>query len=1383
MSRRFPVPSSGAHTRYSLLPTRRPFHVRVLIILLLAIVLLLAVASRIQADPPDILTTCPAWQPPASTSYRAFPSPGVYPFLDWPHLERKRFPWLTGGHNVFPWNTIEDLNPAQRYWEELDQWIATEASLGKKVALAFNTYDGACCGGDRLPTWFKQAHGPWPNGDGYVTCTWTDRYGTHTEDIPMYWSEAYLAAFEDFIEEAAERYRDDPRVAWVEVSTGVYGETTPAESDEELRACLQSAGLTWERWLDTMNQIVAFYQKHWQETPLLTQYAPWYLDRRERREHTDFAGSIGVGMKHNKVAVDYDDQVIRSDTVNVNDYICRTGQHDPMLSFAGQVPIAWEGESILFDDPSDTLWGFLNALDKHPTYLLIGKNTVRSQDPLEQWVLGLAARYAGRTIADTPGVWVALRDPKPAPPGQPPRWYPQWGNFNFWLRQDDTAAGGRTVPDWEVTSEPWGRYTRRTDQTTGNPNMVFDIDDSYALEHRGSPTRVTAIYLDYGNDTWELQYDAAGIDNYRSAGVVRKSNSGLWREVSFLLSDAEFANQQDGYDFRILSRNDGDEFISFVEVSHQAEAGGGAVGPVAQGVESKTTERANALIDEGGAGAVMSTVFDQSLPSRPNSAPDHDDIGQPRAIAGFPFQDAADISSATVAADDPDMGCGEGTNANTVWYRFVAPEDGFVNANTVGSGYDTVVAAWQGTRGSLDQPGGEACNDDAGWWAESSNLNFPVTAGQAYYLEVASYGAGHATVITGDTNLAAGGSSDGGNLALRATFHTCTYASDEATVQAILDQFGLDNFDNYIDYVAAPPSANAASSNSRFSQQEQPSGQERCAIVGFHLPAYELEGTLPASLGTLSNLQQLDLQGNRFSDPWPASLGNLSNLQTLDVRRNRFEGSPPSLLANLANLQQLAVSNNRFDGELPAFLSNLTNLQVLQASKNEFSGPVPAWLGSLTNLRQLWLGYNRFNGPIPPQLGDLGDLQMLSLAHNQLEGQIPDSIGGLDSLQVLHLSNNDLRGRLTFSDAPAGTPARMSSLRYLYVDHNRLEGPLSTGLGDLAALEVLHLEGNQISGSLPPELGSLSQLASLHLGDNLLTGGVPNSLSQLDKLEGLYLDHNLLGGPLPSSLANLAGLRRLTLNHTLLNGSLPSAFSALSDLWTLHMQQTELCEPADAAVQGWLGSLYNLQSDGATCQLVLEKWAEPAQLPADGSLVYRISLHNETSENIRGVVLQDTLPSGVTLLLAEPPPDSTTGPELTWQVGTLLPAEGFAVELAAQSTGSEGYLLNQAAAGGQQGEASLVDSAWFALGQVTASAPTPTPTASPTATPKATRTATASPSRTPSRTPTATPTAMASATATPTATSSLTPTTTPGTPTVSPSPDVHSTYLPIILMR
>lgn len=1186
--------------------------------------------------PAETLVNCPSWQPPASTTYRGFPAAGVYPFLDWPHLDPDLYPWIAGGHQIFPWNSVENAVQGQYYWEEIDQWLATEAILGKPVGLRLNSYDGACCGGDRLPAWFKAAHGAWPAGDGYVTCSWSDSQGSHTEDIPMYWSAAYQQAFEDLIRAAAERYRDDPRLAFIEISTGIYGETMPGESDDEVDACLQAAGLTADLWIQTIDAIVDMYQDHWHDKPLLLQYAPWYLLRKERREITDHAGSVGVGLKYNKMLVDHDDQVVRSDTVDIHPDVCRTGQYDPMLQYAGQAPLSWEGESMYFHNPSDTLWSFLNALNKHPAYLLVGKETVQSTDPIEQWALRLAQRYAGRTVADTPGVWVALRETLST-------WYPQRGNFDFWLRQLDSAPGGKSVAAWNITTHPWGRYTRRTDQNSGNPTLAFAVDDAYLFDNSpAAPVTVTVIYLDAGGDTWELQYDAAGADNTKVAGVVQKGSTSQWKEATFALPDAQFANQQPGgADFRISSRGDGNEYVSFVEVSKGGKGGGEgkrSTSPPQRRTNHQSTDH-------------------QSTPPPPAN----DDFDSATVMAAFPFSDALDTSGATTAGDDPAMGCGDGQNRNTVWYRFVAPGNGFVALDSVGSNYDTVLAAWQGDRGSL---AGRGCNDDTAWWADSSHLNLPVSAGQTYFVEVASRGDSET-----DSARRNGSWSSRGQMAaspsalsvLRASFHTCTYASDEATILGILSSFGvLGDFDTFIDYA---PATNGG----------------RCAIVEFRLLARDLTGSLPSSLGNLSNLQRLFLHHNRFSGPWPASIGNLSNLYWLDLRHNWFSGPLPSQLSDLSQLQALELANNELSGSLPEWLGDLASLQHLYLSDNQLSGSLPGWLGSLTNLQQLWLGYNQFTGPLPDAaLDGVSRLRALSLAGNQLSGPLPANLGQLPALQYLYLSDNQFSGPLPESLSD------LASARGLFLDRNQISGPLPESLDQLGNLELLHLEHNQLSGALPAALGSLPSLSGLFLDHNMLSGALPASLGGLAMLQGFYVNDNQIGGPLPDGLgqpAAVASLRRLALNSNQFSGPLPTSLANL-DLWLLHTDATDLCEPGDAAFQAWLAGIRDWQGAGQACALSLSKQAEPLSLASPGVLTYTLAIRN-TGPAATSVVLTDTLPNGASYIGAEPPAGAMAGQTLTWNVGNLPPGGAFSAALRVLMPAAPGRLVNRSAVRGQ----------------------------------------------------------------------------------------------------
>jgi hypothetical protein len=473
-----------------------------------------------------------------------WPEPGNYVFLDWRHTDPAQYPYVTGGHMVFQWNRIENLTQGVYNWQSVDNWLLAQANMGKPTGIAFNSYDGLCCGGHWLPQWYMQQR-----PDGFVTCT----VNGQSHIVPKYWSASYLQAWSDFIHAAAARYGNDPRITWIEVSSGMFGETIPV--DNELDACLAANGLTASGWVDTVNAITDIYLSAWSNKPLMLQYAPFYLQRWERREFSDYAGNRGVGMKHNRLMIDHDDQVIN----NPNHFEYRAGQYDPMLSFPNTAgPLAWEiyREELLTE--SDVYWAVLNALDKHPAYFISKWDLLTGATPFEAELWHYANRYLGRTIEDTPSVWTALREPVST-------WYPQRGNFTFWLYQNNDVSGGATVPLWNVTSDMRGRYARRTNGVAGNPYMYFNVDDGYLLGGNNAVS-ITVTYLDQGTGAWRLEYDSVD-DPYAVGFTVQKQNTGQWRTVSHVLSNVHFGNRQNGgNDFRIYNGGDDDDIFHFVDL-------------------------------------------------------------------------------------------------------------------------------------------------------------------------------------------------------------------------------------------------------------------------------------------------------------------------------------------------------------------------------------------------------------------------------------------------------------------------------------------------------------------------------------------------------------------------------------------------------------------------------------------------------------------------------------------------------------------------------------------------------------------------------------------------------------------------------------------------
>ena len=88
-----------------------------------------------------------------------------------------------------------------------------------------------------------------------------------------------------------------------------------------------------------------------------------------------------------------------------------------------------------------------------------------------------------------------------------------------------------------------------------------------------------------------------------------------------------------------------------------------------------------------------------------------------------------------------------------------------------------------------------------------------------------------------------------------------------------------------------------------------------------------LWGYLSAELGNLSNLQILNLSGNRLMGKIPAELQGLTNLHTLDLHGNQLTGGIPSRLSRLADLQTLDLSDNELSMRIPGQLTELAQLR------------------------------------------------------------------------------------------------------------------------------------------------------------------------------------------------------------------------------------------------------------------------------------------------------------------------------------------------------------------------------------------------------------------------------------------------------------------------
>ena len=211
-------------------------------------------------------------------------------------------------------------------------------------------------------------------------------------------------------------------------------------------------------------------------------------------------------------------------------------------------------------------------------------------------------------------------------------------------------------------------------------------------------------------------------------------------------------------------------------------------------------------------------------------------------------------------------------------------------------------------------------------------------------------------------------------------------------------------------------------------------------VTSLHLSRYGLGGSIPAAIGNLGELKNLDLEYNDLTGNIPSQLGNLSRLARLFLRNNQLTGNIPSQIGSLSVLKKLNLGDNMLQGTIPSTLSNLSELELLVLRANQLTGAIPTFVGNLTKLKSLHLPHNQLTGTIPSNLDNLTELEILHLGNNQLTGTIPSNLGNLSKLKELYLYSNLLTGSIPPSLAGIAT------LMYLGIQCNMIDYTIPPGL-------------------------------------------------------------------------------------------------------------------------------------------------------------------------------------------------------------------------------------------------------------------------------------------------------------------------------------------------
>ncbi|KAL3507243.1 hypothetical protein ACH5RR_032625 [Cinchona calisaya] len=326
----------------------------------------------------------------------------------------------------------------------------------------------------------------------------------------------------------------------------------------------------------------------------------------------------------------------------------------------------------------------------------------------------------------------------------------------------------------------------------------------------------------------------------------------------------------------------------------------------------------------------------------------------------------------------------------------------------------------------------------------------------------------------------------------------------------------------------------------------------------------QLQGSIPVTIGNLSNLEKLFLLKNQLSGSIPQDIGKLKKLAVLVLDKNQISGPLPELLCQNGTLEIITVTENMLTGPIPRSLKSCSSLvrarfngnylrgnlsemfgiyeflDFIVLSDNEFYGELSSNWGQCRMLETLMIAKNNVTGGIPPEFGNTTKLQTLNLSSNYLTGEIPRTVGKLVSMLKLDLHDNQLVGGITEE------LGMLTELLYLDLSTNNLNGSVPQHLENLQHLYHMNLSNNILSQKIPFQIGKLKQLSELDLSRNFLTGEIPSEFRSLQNLGELDLSHNNLSGLIPKALAELPGSLHIDVSFNNLEGPIPSGRAFLN---------------------------------------------------------------------------------------------------------------------------------------------------------------------------------------------------------------------------------------------
>jgi Leucine-rich repeat (LRR) protein len=295
-----------------------------------------------------------------------------------------------------------------------------------------------------------------------------------------------------------------------------------------------------------------------------------------------------------------------------------------------------------------------------------------------------------------------------------------------------------------------------------------------------------------------------------------------------------------------------------------------------------------------------------------------------------------------------------------------------------------------------------------------------------------------------------------------------------------------------------------------------------------------MTGSIPKSIGNLSQLTSFDMRGNTYlSGVLPDSICTISLLEVLHMNECALSGSMPPCLGSLNALLTLDFDYNLLTGPL---VTGFASMEDLNVAENKLSGVLLSGLGSMGLAVDFILAFNYLSCTVPSEYADLISVNVFDISNNLLTGSLPPSLfARMSHLQSIVVGANSLTG--AFPDILNDT----SSIVYVYLNGNCFDGSLPSVFTTCVKLEELFIASNCFSGDLSRlDWQNINDLTTLQANNNLFSGPFPTHFNELASLQAVYLYENYLTNTLPATLGNVSFLVYLNAGNNFMSGSVPN---------------------------------------------------------------------------------------------------------------------------------------------------------------------------------------------------------------------------------------------------